>query len=808
MKKRILSLALAIMMIVTLLPTAAFAQGIEDPNVYVMQSKGGQCTLASCVMMLRRRAIIDGNADWESITESSLAPTATTDGSSLWWNFSYMGMSVKMESFSGSVVEKSEALKGMLTDHPEGIEIYDNNIPHAVLLTKYEDGVFYCADPATAAAEIPLANSWNATKRGKSDDAVIAGINQIWYITNKSGGGPGLVDVKLDANGGSAGSTRPTLNADATIAAFPTATRSGFKFLGWFDASDGGKQYTVGSKVTDGLTLYAHWQDLTIRGTTGSAISWSLNTETGALDIAGTGDMPNYRTTNAAVAPWAEYAGTVTSLTVEQGVTSIGNYAFADLDNLKTANIKSTPTRLGEGAFYGCSALTDIDGIESVRTIGAKCFEDCSSLSEIGIPSDCVNVGDYAFAKTAIKSLSVPASVQRLGIGAFSNCTALTYAEIPASLGQIPAECFRGCTAMTAFFVRSDIAAGAQNFTVSSNAFYGCSTLGEVGISSGAERLNIEKNAFAGCKGLDSMTLDALSLELSDNALPSGASIDYIQVSGDCGSISANAFGGVSATVLYPANGTNWDKFKDKNYGGNIVWQSYDNHIHNFVATVVEPTCSEGGYTIYECTECHQKVTGAVTKPLGHDFQNGVCTLCGKKNPFTDVYARGQHYYYTDGILWAVENNVTNGMSPTEFYPDYDCTRAQVVTFLWRIAGKPGNSGKNPFVDIAPGMYYYNAVLWASENGVTNGMDATHFMPDENVTRAQFVTLLWRYVGSPISSIENPFYDVPNGTYYYSAVMWAFENGVTNGAGAGFAPDLQATRAQVVTFLYRNDKLQ
>lgn len=174
------------------------------------------------------------------------------------------------------------------------------------------------------------------------------------------------------------------------------------------------------------------------------------------------------------------------------------------------------------------------------------------------------------------------------------------------------------------------------------------------------------------------------------------------------------------------------------------------------------------------------------------------------KNPFMDV---SEGVYYYDPVLWAVQNNVTTGTSMTTFSPDDGCTRAQVVTFLWRAAGEPSPASSiNPFSDVKSGTYYYNAVLWAVENGITNGTSNTTFSPDDTCIRAQIVTFLWRYEGKPIpASTNNPFIDVKTSAYFGNAVLWAVENGITYGTSTTtFSPDDTCTRAQVVTFLYRD----
>lgn len=172
-------------------------------------------------------------------------------------------------------------------------------------------------------------------------------------------------------------------------------------------------------------------------------------------------------------------------------------------------------------------------------------------------------------------------------------------------------------------------------------------------------------------------------------------------------------------------------------------------------------------------------------------------------NPFVDVSTSD---YYYDAVLWAVENGVTNGTSATTFGPNMAVSRAQMVTFLWRAHGSPKATGTNPFTDVSTSDYYYDAVLWAVANGVTNGTSATTFSPDMAVTRAQAVTFQWRAAGSPVVS-GSSFGDVATDAYYVNAVTWAVANGITNGTGGNtFSPDVVVSRAQAVTFLYREQE--
>ena len=178
-------------------------------------------------------------------------------------------------------------------------------------------------------------------------------------------------------------------------------------------------------------------------------------------------------------------------------------------------------------------------------------------------------------------------------------------------------------------------------------------------------------------------------------------------------------------------------------------------------------------------------------------------------NPQTGVFvdvATGS--YYEDAVDWAVENGITKGTDDTHFSPDGICTRAQAVTFLWRTAGSPASKTSTmPFTDVPVGSYYYDAVLWAVENGITKGTSDTTFSPNMTCTRAQIVAFLWRSEKSPAAGTANPFADVKSTAYYADAVLWAVKENITKGTtSTTFSPNADCTRAQIVTFLWRCKK--
>lgn len=254
-------------------------------------------------------------------------------------------------------------------------------------------------------------------------------------------------------------------------------------------------------------------------------------------------------------------------------------------------------------------------------------------------------------------------------------------------------------------------------------------------------------------------------------------------------------------------------------------------HTHDFAVVDYEPTCMAKGYTRFTClcgdtfnsghldiVDHHADQFTVTAEPTWDNagMKEYQCIWCSKiteesipalntvSGTFRDVSTNA---YYGESVLWAYVRGVTGGVNATTFAPNNTCTRAQVVTFLWRAAGQPEpKTTKNPFTDVSEGAYYYKAVLWAVENGITGGTGPTTFAPNNTCTRGHVVTFLWRYAGSPTPMEPDriPFVDVDPNAYYITAMVWAVENSITGGTGpATFAPGKGCTRAQVVTFLHR-----
>ena len=213
-----------------------------------------------------------------------------------------------------------------------------------------------------------------------------------------------------------------------------------------------------------------------------------------------------------------------------------------------------------------------------------------------------------------------------------------------------------------------------------------------------------------------------------------------------------NIFTNVTATAYYPEGNPTWTEDVMQNYGGDITWVPYTPDTPN--------------------------------------------------NPFSDVPAGA---WFAEPVLWAMENGITSGTSENSFSPDDRCLRSHVATFLWAAEGKPEPSSySNLFTDVSSSDWFYKPVLWAVENGITSGVSPDRFGPDDVCNRYQVVFFLWKAAGSPEpTSTQNPFTDVQSTDFFYKAVLWAVENGITSGTSATtFGPTAPCNRAQVVTFLY------
>ena len=540
--------------------------------------------------------------------------------------------------------------------------------------------------------------------------------------------------------------------------------------------------------------------------------------------------------------------------TLPDTIEVIGEYTFNGCKKLDLDALPSNLRELGQYAFNECESLTKAVVPSGVTEIPEMAFTGCLSLEQIVLPDGITSIGDYAFDLTKddgsgnyvnndpkLASVNIPSTVTSLGVNFLGGIKAngetklisqvadpsifnesalagisgdnkptLIYPEeykdayedenspvgdlIPSDGSgselkyslSIPATASVYTGNTTTLAVTSTIPTGATLEVTSSNGAATASLSGDnrtitvTGVSDGTATITVTMK-------LNGTTLTSKSCTVTVTTYnpPSGG-------------------GGGSSDPTYSIS------LPGKVTGGEVSIQKRYAEKGETVTITVTP---DDGYELDELIvtdskgnelDLTDKGNGKFTfkMPAGRveievSFQEIVIE---PGNPFVDVSTSD---YYYDAVLWAVENGVTNGTSATTFGPNMAVSRAQMVTFLRRAHGSPKATGTNPFTDVSTSDYYYDAVLWAVANGVTNGTSATTFSPDTAVTRSQAVTFQWRAAGSPVVS-GSSFGDVATDAYYVNAVTWAVANGITNGTGGNtFSPDVVVSRAQAVTFLYR-----
>ena len=540
------------------------------------------------------------------------------------------------------------------------------------------------------------------------------------------------------------------------------------------------KSVSIGTDVTEiGDSAFQNCRDL-------SSIHWGSNVQTvGGSAFQG--------------------CTSLTTVALPSGVTDIGHYAFEDCIKLSSLTIPEGTVSIGYHAFYNCTGLSNItinarkmSGCDSygntfynagknsggisvtfgnqvtripdhlfscdegyyarvtkvtmgsgITEIGGSAFRNCGDLSSIHWGSSVQTVGGSAFQGcTALTAVSFPGSVTDIGYYAFEDCIKLSSLTIPEGTVSIGYHAFYNCTGLSDITINARMMNGCDSY---GNTFYNAGkNSGGIAVTFGNQVTRIPDHLFSCDEGyyarVKSVSLGSGVTEIGDSAFRNCADLSSIRISRNVERIGWNAFSGCDRLTIYGYRGTAAESYATEN---SIPFIPLDG-----------------------------------------------------ENPFVDV-AEGRFYYKP--VIWAVKSGITSGVDSTHFMPDATCTRGQVVTFLWRACGSPEpETSRCPFTDVSANRFYYKAVLWAYENGITAGIDATHFRPDDTVTRGQFVTFLWRAEGKPAPGGSNPFVDVKQGTFCYNAVLWASANGITSGMDAThFGTNRSCTRGQVVTFLYR-----
>lgn len=471
------------------------------------------------------------------------------------------------------------------------------------------------------------------------------------------------------------------------------------------------------------------------------------------------------------------------TLIIPDSVEEIWNHAFYGMEALEELTIGNGITRIASDCFYNCFSLEELTLGNKVEYIDARAFANCHSLTQLVLPDTLKEIGQEAFyGGENIQAINFNDGLRIIGDGAFSGCRSITDADLPNSVTSL----------------------GAR-------AFCDCSMLNHVELST--RMTAIGESAFQNCSALQSLTIPDAITSIGANAFSGCAALTTVMTNNFINTVEGPAFDGCNNLTLYGYDGSYMQAYAAAyNIPFKIIPGTEDtvNSIESVTSapgfdkdgkpcTVVTITMTNGDveeFYIYDGEDGQDGEDGKDGED-GEDGQDGEIIIVPS---FSDVPADS---YYSDAVNWAVANGITTGTGNGEFSPDDGCSRAQIVTFLWRAMGSPEPTGSSSFNDVPADSYYGKAAQWALENGITTGVGGSSFGSNSTVTRAEVVTFLWRAAGSPAVSVGS-FADVDSGAYYADAVAWAVANGITTGTGEStFSPNAGCTRAQIVTFLYR-----
>jgi hypothetical protein len=496
-------------------------------------------------------------------------------------------------------------------------------------------------------------------------------------------------------------------------------------------------------------------------GTTGEC-TWTLDSD-GVLTISDNGKMKDYSFNERK--PWET---SITKVVIENGVTSIGNWAFENCFSLTSITILDGVRYIGNCAFLCCTSLTSITIPDSVTSIGDGAFEGCTSLTSVTIGNGVTSIGYKAFAYCRLlESVTIPDGVTGIGDSAFHSCTSLTSVTIPDSVTSIGLSAFEDCTSLTSITIPNSVT------SVGNRAFYNCTSLTSITIPDSVT--SIGEETFRGCTWLKSVTIGNGVTRIGQSAFEDCTWLTSVTIGNGVKSIGYSAFYNCTSltSVTIPNSVTRIGK---KAFG----YREYDNKLSNFTiygikGTAAEEYANSNGFTFVE-------------------------------RLFPDVASNDWYY---NAVRFNVEKGYVTGYSNGTFGPSNNIQRQDFVLILARIAGAnlSAYEGQNGgFSDVPTNAYYSAAVAWAKDKGIVTGYSADNFGVGTYITREQISLILCRYLGGEasgdIDTILNAYPDGGNTSAWAKVgVAWAVENGII-GNSDYLNPNGNAGRAEVAQIIY------
>ena len=500
--------------------------------------------------------------------------------------------------------------------------------------------------------------------------------------------------------------------------------------------------------------------------------------------------------------------------TIPSSVTSVEYAAFRGCESIKSIYIPSGVTDIGLSAFYGCKSLTDINIPADIKYLNRCTFMECESLTDITLPEGLVYLGEMAFRKCyGLTTINLPTTVTFIDEWCFESCSNLAdiyYAGTEQDWNSV----YIGDANW--YFDRANVhyggnaVSGSTDFTypfeynIKNSVKWSFPTIdgGEVTNETYSNKIQvlIFLRSTGACLNSNN-TIEKLAENIKNKTWGPMKNMQFIVIGCVDGAYSATP---KKTTIEYK------DKYApdcdDIVFAYSSTYSSANSPFWSYV-NLIYPQSSGASFALNVIIDRDNTIRFAW---MG-DFMGGYYPLAQSKlDPVSSFKDVAPDAWYYDAVDWAINKKITSGTGKNTFSPEKTCTRAEVMTFLWRANGSPApNSTSCSFTDVEKGAYYYDAMLWAVENNITSGTSDTTFSPDETCTHAEVLTFMHRAAGeSAPKSRKNPFTDGAD-DWYYSAVLWAMEHNITNGVGndATFEPNAQCTRAQIVTFLYRSESI-